>query len=93
MKLINLNKTLTKDQKKMLFNIIRNTIMKVMPDFTERRGSIRDEKGDFIGHFWTSKIENYFFNNFQDFEVNYNDNCISLTIHRKSLIGCWMGGG
>ena len=88
MKLINLNKSLTKDQKKLLFDIIRKTILKFVPNGKDQ--FIYDNNG-VIGNFWSGSDGNYFFNNYQDFDVNYNDDCVSVHIKHISIIPGWLG--
>lgn len=92
MKLINLNKSLTKDQKKILFDIIRNTIMKtILKVGMNRDRYIYNDKNEIIGNFWSGGQGNYFFNNYQDFDVNYNDDCIAIRIRHVAIIPGWLG--
>jgi len=89
--MINLNKTLTKSQKELLFNIIRKTIMSDSNfEPVGRSTNYRRRKSDGATKSkWSSG--HYFFHSLNDFNEYYEDLCVEITISHISVLPCWFG--
>ena len=92
----NLNKTLTKSQKELLFNIIRKTIMDDS-NFVPTEGYTKRSNFNFLRRISDGATKStwagghYFFHRLNDFNEHYSDLCVEITISHISVLPCWFG--